>query len=168
MSASALLPGEGKSVTLGPNSIGVVFKLYSEDTGGQFAMVEHPLPPRTLVQPHLHHNEDEYSYVLEGEVAFQLGEEVIYGTPGMLIVKPRGIWHAFWNQSAAPARILEIIAPGGFERFFEEVAELFADGRLPGTEPRLLVAQKYNLEFDRSRIPELVQKYHLKFPGVPE
>ena len=89
MSASALLPGEGKSVTLGPNSIGVVFKLYSEDTGGQFAMVEHPLPPGTLVQPHLHHNEDEYSYVLEGEVAFQLGEEVIYGTPGMLIVKPR-------------------------------------------------------------------------------
>ena len=168
MSAIALLPGEGKSVTLGPNGIGVVFKLYSEDTGGQFALVEHPLPPGTLAQPHLHHNEDEFSYVLEGEVAFQLGEKVLYGTPGSLIAKPRGIWHAFWNQSASSARILEIISPGGFERFFEEVAELFSDGRLPGTEPRLLLAQKYNLEFDRSRIPELVQKYNLKFPGVPD
>jgi quercetin dioxygenase-like cupin family protein len=168
MSAIMLLPGEGKSVTLGPNSIGVVFKLYSEDTGGQFAIVEHPIPPGTLAHPHLHHNEDEYSYVLEGEVAFQLGEKVLYGKPGTLIAKPRNIWHTFWNQSASPARILEIISPGGFERFFEELAGLSADGRMSGTEPRLLLAKKYNLEFDRSRIPELVRKYNLKFPGAPD
>jgi len=168
MSAIALLPGEGKSVTLGPNGIGVVFKLYSEDTGGQFAVVEHPLAPGSLAQPHLHHNEDEYSYVLEGEVGFQLGEKVLYGAPGMLIAKPSGILHAFWNQSAAPARILEIISPGGFERFFEELAELFADGHVPEIEPRIMLGKKYNLEFDRNLTAELVRKYHLKFPGVPD
>jgi len=168
MSAIALLPGEGKSVTLGPNGIGVVFKLYSEDTGGLFSMVEHPLLPGTLAQLHLHHNEDEYSYVLEGEVTFQLGERVIYATPGMLIAKPRGILHAFRNQSASPARILEIISPGGFERFFEEVAELFDGSRMDGTEPRLMLARKYNLEFYPDRLPDLINKYHLKFPGVSD
>jgi quercetin dioxygenase-like cupin family protein len=168
MSAIALLPGEVKSVTLGPNGIGVVFKLYSEDTGGQFSMVEHPISPGTLVIPHLHHNEDEYSYVLEGEVGFQLAEKVLYGRPGMLIAKPRGILHTFWNQSASPARILEIISPGGFERFFEELAEMYADGRMSETEPRLNLAKKYNLEFDPSHVPELAKKYHLKYPGMPD
>ena len=168
MSHIALSPGDGKAVTLGPNTIGVIFKLYSEDTGGNFSIVEHPIQPKMIAQPHLHHDEDEYSYVLEGEVAFQLGEEIIYGTPGTLIAKPRGIWHAFWNQSTSPARILEIISPGGFERFFEELAELYTDGRMPESEPRLVLARKYNVEFDRSSIPELVQKYNLKFPGVPD
>jgi quercetin dioxygenase-like cupin family protein len=162
MSTIARLPGEGKSVTLGPAGVGVVFKLFAEDTGGLFSMVEHPLLPGTYAMPHLHHNEDEYSYVLEGEVGFQLGEKVTYGTPGALIAKPRGIWHTFWNQSASPARVLEIISPGGFERFFEEVAEAIADGRMADTEVRLMLAEKYNVEFDPGRVPELVRKYNLK------
>jgi quercetin dioxygenase-like cupin family protein len=104
MSNSALLPGEDMSVSLGPAGVGVVFKLSSKDTGGLFSMVEHPLWPGTYAMPHLHHNEDEHSYVLEGEVAFQLGEKVTDGTPGALIAKPRGIWHTSGIRARSPRK----------------------------------------------------------------
>ncbi len=163
MSAVTVPPGEGKMVTLGPNGVGVVFKLYSEDTGGKFALVEHPIPPGNLAVPHIHHNEDEYTYVLEGEVGFQLGEKVIYGKPGALIIKPRDIWHAMWNQSQSMARILEISAPGnGFERYFAELAELFATGRIQDPANAQALGEKYNTIADPSRIAPLVEKYHLK------
>jgi len=53
-----------------------------------------------------------------------LGDEVVYGHTGDLIFKPRGQWHAFWNAGDEPARILEIISPVGFERYFEELLDL--------------------------------------------
>jgi quercetin dioxygenase-like cupin family protein len=166
MSAVVLSPGEGKSVSLGPGSIGVVFKLYAADTGGSFALVEHPVEPGSLAPPHRHHNEDEYTYVLEGEITVEIGEQVIRATPGMLVCKPRGIFHAFWNEGTTPARILEIISPAGFEKFFEEAAELASAG-VGDVDRRLALAQKYGLEFDMSRVPELVQKYRLKWGGGP-
>jgi hypothetical protein len=57
MSALVLLPGEGKAVQIGRAGLGVVFKLFGTDTGGRFAVVEHPLAPGTLGGPfHIHHN----------------------------------------------------------------------------------------------------------------
>jgi mannose-6-phosphate isomerase-like protein (cupin superfamily) len=88
-------------------------------------------PPRTLATPlHRHANEDEYSYVLEGRMGAQLGDEVVYAGEGYVVFKPRGQWHAFWNAGDGPCRILEIISPGGFEHLFEEAAEgaLSSDG----------------------------------------
>ena len=58
-------PNDGKAVDFG--SFGVRFMVWSEESGGGFSLVEHPIPPRTLAAPlHRHTNEDEYSYVLEG------------------------------------------------------------------------------------------------------
>ena len=72
--------------------------VWSEESGGGFSLVEHPIPPRTLVAPmHRHANEDEYSYVLEGRMGAQLGEEVVYAEAGTLVFKPRDQWHTFWN-----------------------------------------------------------------------
>jgi quercetin dioxygenase-like cupin family protein len=62
----AVQPGEGRSVWLG--GMGVVFKVSGADTGGAFAVVEHPIEPGRLVLPHVHLREDEYSYVLEGTI----------------------------------------------------------------------------------------------------
>jgi quercetin dioxygenase-like cupin family protein len=164
MSAIVVLPNEGKSVRLGGSGVGVVFKLYSADTGGLFALVEHPIDPGALVPPHLHHDEDEYSYVLEGEITLEVGDELIHAPAGTLVSKPRGIWHSFWNATEKPARILEIIAPAGLEKFFEEAAALGS----PDTERRMALMSKYNIEFgDWSRITELEQKYNLTFRGLP-
>ena len=161
MSDIVILPVEGKSMNLG--GLGIVFKLISEDTNGSFALVEHPIEPHTLgAPPHLHHNEDEYSYILEGEVTVLVGERVIQAGPGTLVAKPRGIMHTFWNTGAEPAKILEIIAPGGFEHYFEEVVGLAAAGVMPNDPRWQLVGQKYHLEFDPSRIPELLRTYNLK------
>lgn len=167
MSATVLLPGEGKAVSLGPGSVSVVFKLYAADTGGSVGLVEFLMEPGTLAPPHLHHNEDEYSYVLEGEVTMQVGEQVICATPGTLVCQPRGIFHAFWNEGKATARVLTMISPAGLEKFFEEAAELASSGGASDLNRRRALAEKYNVEFDMSRVPELVQKYNLKFRGGP-
>src|SRR5205807_7567872 len=106
---------------------GVRFMVGGAESGGGFALVEHPMPPRALGAPlHRHSREDEYSFVLEGRVGALLGDEVVYGEPGNLIFKPRDQWHTFWNAGDEPARILEIISPAGFERYFGELTEFTA------------------------------------------
>ena len=53
-----------------------------------------------------------------------LGDEVLEAEAGDLVFKPRNQWHTFWNAGDEPARILEIIAPAGFERFFDELVDM--------------------------------------------
>ncbi len=111
-------PGEGESVWLG--GLGVDFRLWGEDTGGQFAVVEHPLEPGRLVDPHVHDREDEFSYVLEGQIGARIGDREVTAGPGCYVLKPRRIPHTFWNPGPGPARVLEIISPAGFERYFQQ------------------------------------------------
>src|SRR5918998_1081798 len=73
---------------------------------------------------HTHSREDEYSYVLEGAIGVQVGDEDFYLREGDLVLKPRGVPHAFWNPTNRPARILEMISPAGFENYFRELAPL--------------------------------------------
>jgi mannose-6-phosphate isomerase-like protein (cupin superfamily) len=110
-------PADGEAVDL--VTLGARFMVWSEESGGGFALVEHPIPPRSLCAPmHRHSREDEYSYVLEGRMGAQLGDDVVFADAGDLVFKPRGQWHTFWNAGDGPCRILEIISPGGFEHFF--------------------------------------------------
>jgi quercetin dioxygenase-like cupin family protein len=125
-----------------------------------FSLVAHPIAPRTLAAPaHIHENEDEYSYVLEGEVGFEIGDEVLSARPGDLVAKPRGIWHAFWNASDAPARLLEVISPGGFENYFAELAPLLHPER--DFEGLARLQEKYGLEMDFSSIERLSREHGL-------
>ena len=119
-----LSPDEGEKVQFG--GLGVRFMIGGAESGGTFALVEHPIEPRALAAPiHTHRNEDEYTYVLEGEIGVQVGDEVRIARPGDLVFKPRGVPHAFWNAGDTPARALEIISPAGFEQYFAETAALF-------------------------------------------
>jgi quercetin dioxygenase-like cupin family protein len=159
--AQVIGPADGKRVALG--AIGARFMIGGEASDGSFSLVEHPMAPRALGAPlHHHTHEDEYSYVLEGRVGVQLGDAVVYGEPGDLIVKPRGQWHAFWNADDAPARVLEIIAPGGFERYFERASELFAAAGPPDTDALEALAAEYGLEFDLASIPRLIAQHGLR------
>ena len=127
-------PRDGKLGKLG--GIGIRFLVDGTESGGGFSLVEHPMEPRALAAPmHRHSREDEYSFVLEGRVGADLGGEIVYGEVGDLIFKPKGQWHTFWNAGDAPARILEIISPAGFERFFDELVGL---GGVAQSEPRVL------------------------------
>src|SRR3954463_10593484 len=154
--AKVVGPNDGKSGFLG--SIGVRFMIDGDEAGGDFSLVEHPMPPRALAAPlHRHNCEDEYSYVLEGRMGALLGDDVLEAGPGDLVFKPRGEWHTFWNAGDAPCRILEIIAPAGFERYFEELVDL---GGVAQADPAVLGAlcERYALEMDPSSVPGLVER----------
>ena len=130
-------------------------------------MVEHPMSPHALAAPlHRHALEDEYSYILTGRVGAMLGDEVLEGGPGDLIFKPRNQWHTFWNAGDEPARILEIISPAGFERFFAELVDL---GGVTQAEPQKMMelCARYQLEMNPDSVPGLVERFTLKFPGEP-
>ena len=158
-----ITPDEGRTVWLGQPgaSIGVTFKVSTETTGGAFSIVEHPVPPGALARPHTHTREDEFSYVLEGEVWARIGDEVVQATPGCYIVKPRGIPHAFWNAGPRPAKLLEIISPGGFENYFAELSALLGLGGPPDLQALERLSAAYGLTYHPEWIPELVEKYGL-------
>ena len=144
--------------------LGVIFRLWGQATGGAFSLVEHPIAPGTLVPPHTHTHEDEYSYVLEGEVGVRIGDQEFLAKAGDVVMKPRGISHTFWNAGPQPARLLEIIAPAGFESYFEEMAHLLNAGGPPDLEQVGSIAGKYGMTYQMEQIPELMAKYHLRDP----
>ena len=153
-------PSEGAEGFLG--SIGVRFLIDGEDTAEHLSLVEHPMSPRALAAPlHLHTREDEYSFVLEGRMGALLGDDVVEAGPGDLVFKPRNQWHTFWNAGDEPCRILEIIAPAGFERFFRELSDL--GGALnadPDEFARL--RERYGLEMQPETVPDLLQRFGLQ------
>jgi hypothetical protein len=90
---------------------------------------------------------------------------VVEAGAGTLIFKPRGEWHTFWNAGEDPARILEIISPAGFERYF---AELVALGGSRAASPQALksLSERYGLEVQPQSIPDLLERFNLRL-GEP-
>lgn len=137
--------------------IGLHFKIFGGQTNGLFSIVEHPLKSKALAAPlHRHSREDECSFVVEGQVGAQLGDEVVVAGPGAYIFKPRGQWHTFWNAGEEPARIVEFITPAGFEKYFEELAKAWPDMMAISMLP-----PRYGLEVDPSTVPGLLERHGL-------
>jgi quercetin dioxygenase-like cupin family protein len=163
-----LSPNEDETVWL--RKLGIRFMIGGEQTEGNFSLVEHPIKPRALAAPmHTHKHEDEYTYVLEGEIGVQIGEEVRVAQPGDLVFKPRGVAHAFWNATDTMARALEIISPAGFERYFAELAPLFPPANQGPLDEEAVgaVRAKYGLEMDLGSIPVLAERYGLVVDAPP-
>ena len=161
-----ITPADRTTLLQGP--LGAILMLGGDRTGGSLSLVEHPLQPRSLGSPmHTHRNEDEYSVVLEGQVGAQIGEQTVVAGPGDVLVKPRGVPHAFWNPADQPARLLEIISPAGFEGYFAGLGEILA-GQGPPDPGRLAeLADRYGLDLDLASIPRLAAAHGLRVPGAP-
>jgi mannose-6-phosphate isomerase-like protein (cupin superfamily) len=156
-------PGQGDLVNL--RGLGVHFKIDAAQTGGRFAIVEYLIEPRRLIPPHLHRNEEEYSFVIEGTVGARIGDEIIVGGPGTYIVKPRSVPHTFWNPTDVPARALEIISPAGFENYFRELGQMIAAGTFT-PERRTELADRYDLpSAGADWIADLKARFGLKLLG---
>jgi mannose-6-phosphate isomerase-like protein (cupin superfamily) len=153
-------PGEGRRadfVTLGNR-----FMIESAMTDGRFALIEHTIAPRKLAAPlHVHEREDEYSYVLSGRMGAQIGDDVVEAGPGELVFKPRGIWHAFWSASDEETRLLELISPGNFSEYFEELAPVITAENLD-FEKLGAIQAKYALSMDMDSIPRLMEEQGLR------
>jgi quercetin dioxygenase-like cupin family protein len=113
-------PGEGEALWF----LGVLatVKSSAETTGGRVAVIEH-LAPRGSGSPlHIHTHEDEWFYVIEGELTFWVGGEVISAPAGTFVYGPRDIAHTFL-VSSHEARFLLVTEPAGFESFMRAVGE---------------------------------------------
>jgi len=142
--------------------LGVEWKIDGEDTGTRFSVIHHPMAPKALAAPlHYHHNEDEYSYVIEGTLGALLGEEVVEAGPGTWVYKPREQWHTFWNAGDTQCTIIEILSPAGFENYFREVADHWGD-----LDAFARINEKYDLEMDFDSVPGLCERFGLTFPEL--
>lgn len=163
-----ILPSQGRSVLF--FGLGTTYRVLSEVIGGSLGVVEHTLEPGWLgAPPHRHSREDETSYVLEGQLTVEQKGQVVTAGPGSYVVKPRGVFHTFWNAGTERVRFIEMITPGGFEHYFEELAPLLPPNSAnPDWTSVAAVGERYGLEFDPSRVDELLKKYGLKGGRRPE
>ena len=138
-------------VLLGPRKRDLL--LTAADTKGAYAIREVETPVGRCVPKHVHSRESEAWYVLVGELTFTLEDREFVALPGGLVYLPIGIAHGFRNSGASPARFLQIFAPAGLERYFEERAALVSEGGAgldyAGLPPALhaALAEKYGLRF---------------------
>ena len=144
-------PSEGPAFSV----VGDVYRMLAtgEQTGGAYVLSEARVLPGGGPPPHIHRREDEAFFVLEGEITFTLGDKQVVARPGSFIQGPRGIPHAFKNESHAPARMLILVTPPGFDKFITEIAKpvpSFDSPPWPVTpadiQKLLAVAPKYGIE----------------------
>ena len=144
-------------------ALGTRYVLRGEATDGRFALLEHTIPPRTLAAPmHVHEREDEYSFVLAGRMGAQVGDDVVDAGPGELVVKPRGVPHAFWNAGDEETRVLEIVSSAGFEQYFADIAPVLSVEGPPDFPALAAIQARYGLSMDPESIGRLVQEHGLE------
>lgn len=109
---------EGKTLAV----LGDVYRFLAtgEETDGQYACFEAIVVPGGGPPPHSHAREEESFYILEGEITFQIGEEVVVAKAGTFANMPKGVTHCFKNATDKPARMLVSVAPAGLEKMFFE------------------------------------------------
>jgi mannose-6-phosphate isomerase-like protein (cupin superfamily) len=143
--------------------LGNRYVLRAERSDGRFALVEQTIPPRALAAPiHTHEREDEYSFVLAGRLGAQIGDEVVEAGPGDLILKPRGIPHAYWNPGDEETRLLEIISPGGFEQYFADLAPELGRPGEPDVDALAEIRARYGLTMEMASRRRLLEEHRLE------
>ena len=127
-------------------------KASGKTTAGRVAVTEN-WARRGYGSPlHLHHNEDEWFYVLSGELTFCVDGEVIDAPAGSFVYGPRGLPHTF-TVSSDQARFLLVVEPAGFEEFLLELSEPAQSATLPpamlkppALDTMMTVAARYGIE----------------------
>jgi quercetin dioxygenase-like cupin family protein len=146
-----LQPDEGPTFS----AVGDVYRILATgaQTGGAYALTEARVLPGGGPPPHIHQREDEAFFVLDGEITFWLGDRRVVARAGSFIQGPRGVSHAFKNESSSPARMLIQVTPPGFEQFLAEFATPVASFDSPpvpvtpeAIQKLLEVAPKYGIE----------------------
>jgi quercetin dioxygenase-like cupin family protein len=127
----ALSPGDGEVL-----GVSVVKAARPE-----LSALEFELQPGGGVDPHFHKRHSDSFYVLEGEVEFHVGDEVVHGTPGTYVLAPPTTVHYFRNESDKPARIFNLHTPGGFAEYRRELESL----REQGIEPDVAFFERHDI-----------------------
>jgi quercetin dioxygenase-like cupin family protein len=119
-------PADAGALYLGPGDI-YRFLVTGAETGGSYFAMEAIVPPGGGPPPHVHRNEDETFYVVQGQIEFRLADEIVTGGPGDFVNVPRNTVHAFRNAGTEVAKLILTFSPAGMEKFFEETLERALD-----------------------------------------
>ena len=151
MSGQAVLltAGQGDSVSL--RGTEVTFKVPGDQAAGA-SCLEFAAAPGFDTGLHVHQKLEETFYVLEGEFELRAGEEVRRGLPGSVMFVPPGVPHRFSNPTDAPAKLLLIMSPAEFDRYFVELSEILARSGPSDSDAIAALRRKY----DTKQISSLV------------
>lgn len=138
--------GEGKVLNVFGETI--TCKLYSEDTADAFSMYEVVTPPNGGPPLHQHLKEDETCFVLEGDYEVHCGNRRFKVGANMVFLLPRDVPHTYRNLSKTSSRMLVISAPGGVEKFYEELSQA----------PPEVIS-------DPARLKKLARRHHIEIMG---
>lgn len=134
-------PSEGKKVNPTPAE-NLIFKLTGEDTNGALDLVEGTIGYQAGPVMHIHQDQDEIFYILDGSLHWRIGEETLDTEAGDTVYVPRGVPHTYINLSEKPARAIAVFSPGGFDRFMDAWTALLATS--PSPEEMGELAARYN------------------------
>jgi mannose-6-phosphate isomerase-like protein (cupin superfamily) len=130
-------------------------KATAQSTGGTFGLIEVRLAAGFSPPLHIHHREDESFWILEGQLTVVCDGQTFQAGAGSFIYLPRDLPHTF-RVDEGPARALELVQPGGHERFYVEGGRPALDDAIPAFDPR-----------DLERVRALYAKYRLEEAGPP-
>jgi quercetin dioxygenase-like cupin family protein len=130
-------------------------KATAQSTGGTFGLIEVRLAAGFSPPQHIHHHEDESFWILEGTLTVICDGQTYQAGPGSFIYLPRDLPHTF-RVDEGPARLLELVQPGGHEHFYVEGGRPALDDTIPEFDPR-----------DLERVGALYAKYGLEDAGPP-
>ena len=120
-------PDEGRAIHwLGSRA---TFFATSTDTASAYAIWTDEPPPGGGPVPHVHTREEEFFYVLEGNLTFWCAGQEFAATPGAFVGLPKGLGHQFRNDGEGPSRTLIVLVPGGCEGFFLELGNPYSEPR---------------------------------------
>lgn len=132
--------------------LGVRYKtiLAASDTGGAISIVDSVSPPGSGPPRHIHDREDESFFVLTGECDFWMEGQTVRKRAGETLFVPRGREHTFRVTATGASRHLIILTPGGFEHFFQEMAE-----------------SSFRIPEDMEQVVAAAARHSLRFTGPP-
>jgi len=152
--ATVVQPDEGEATWFLASRMTI--KATGESTNGQFGLTEALVPPGFAPPMHIHHREDESFYVIEGELTVRCGDDTFSAKPGTFVTLPRGVPHGFVVVSETPVRMLNLMTPGGGERFFVDAGRPALTGGMPPAGPP-----------DIERLKQASMKYESELVGPP-
>lgn len=129
-----------------------------KETGGKYCLIELYATSEGSPPWHVHHNEDEGFYIIEGELTISVGDKTYKAKKGDFLLAPKNIPHTYQVDSPGFARVLLMCSPAGFEDAVREMSML-AESLVP---PNL-----EGVEIDFDRIVGIAKKYGVEFVDPP-
>lgn len=139
---TAVQAGSGQEL----KSLGITHKLTGAQTAGAYYLCEAIFGPESGSPMHIHHNEDEVIYVLEGALDIRLPSKELHIDVGGVVHLPKNVAHALHNPLKTPLKIMVHAIPAGLENYFNEVDDALQRGAL-NEETHNQISSRYGLEW---------------------